>query len=45
MGPHLEKTTFSGSLTTKVQTSLHIHEDLSVPLLFAFWKVHVSYLN
>ena len=43
MGLDARKPVIEGLRTTKVQTSLHIHADCSVPLLFAFWKV--SYLN
>ena len=42
LGPRREKTCLWGLRQTKAQTSLRIHTDWSVPLLFIFWKV--SYL-
>ena len=42
MGHDARKPVFRGLRTSKAQTSLHIHTDGSVPLIFAYWKV--SYL-
>ena len=39
MGLVAIKPVFGGLRTTKAQTSLRIRAVLSVPLLFAFWKV------
>ena len=43
-GHRRKKTCLRGWRTTKAQTSLRIRADCSAPLLFAFWKYHISKL-